>query len=99
MTVRLIAVDPWGCGCTECIVGEYVPLRYATEGNIADLLAGRLANHLNDGTELEITTTHRVDGIGKGKTIQVRSVTVTYVHHDGQSRTWELDPHRAGLAA
>jgi hypothetical protein len=95
--VRLIAVDPWDCGCTECITGEYVPLRYATDENIADLLAGRLRSHLNDGTRLEITTAREMFN---GTLIPMHhGVTVRYEHHDGESREWTVDPYRAGLAA
>jgi mitochondrial fission protein ELM1 len=99
VTVRLIAVDPWDCGCTECITGEYVALRFATDENIADLLAGRLANHLNDGTELVVTTTYRTDSTGRRTMMRVERITVTYTHHDGETKTWEPDPYRASLAA
>lgn len=99
MTVRLIAVDPWDCGCMECITGEYVALRYATDENIADLLAGRLANHLNDGTELDVTTTYKVDSSGRSTVMHVERITVMYTHHDGETKTWEPDPFRAGLVA
>lgn len=103
MTIRLIAVDPWDCGCTECITGEYVALRYATDENIADLLAGRLRNNLNNGTELDVTTTYRVDSTGRRTELRVERITVTYTHttDEGgrQTKTWEPDPYRAGLAA
>lgn len=93
--MRLIAVDPWDCGCTECITGEYVALRMADDEQIADLIAGRLRNNLNSGTELEITVTHAVRD---GKLNPV-GVTVRYEHHDGQSREWTPDVYRCGLAA
>lgn len=93
--VRLIAVDPWDCGCTECITDEYVALRFATDENIADLLAGRLRNNLNSGTELEVGVTHAVQS---GKLIPIH-VTVKCEHHDGQTREWTPDLYRAGLAA
>lgn len=92
---QLIAIDPWDCGCNECTWGEYVALRFATDDNMADLLAGRLRNNLNTGTELVVSTTYRTERDG----LRVASVEVTYTHHDGQSRTWEPDPYRAGLAA
>jgi hypothetical protein len=99
MSVRLVAVDPWDCRCTECITGEYVALREATDENIADLLAGRLANHLNSGTELEVATTYKVDSSGRSTVMRPERITVTYAHHDGQTQTWEPDPYRAGLVA
>jgi hypothetical protein len=95
--VKLIAVDPWDCGCNECGWGEYVALRFATDENIADLLAGRLRNNLNNGTELDVTTTYRIDSTGRHTVMRVESVTVTYTHHDGETKTWEPDPYRAGL--
>lgn len=39
------AVDPKGCGCTECITGEYVPLELATDQQLQDLISGILENH------------------------------------------------------
>lgn len=48
-----IAIDPPGCGCTECITGEYVPLNDATPRHIADMLAGRIGNN----TSLTFTLT------------------------------------------
>ena len=26
LSERLLAVDPRGCGCTECLIGEYIPV-------------------------------------------------------------------------
>lgn len=49
----LIAIDPPGCGCTECIIGQYVPLNHATPENIAAMLSGQLSNHT--GVELRLT--------------------------------------------
>jgi hypothetical protein len=50
-----IAIDPPGCGCTECIIGEYVPLDEATPAQIADLLAGRIVDNTNSSTEFTVT--------------------------------------------
>lgn len=51
---KITAIDPPGCGCTECLVGEYVPfdaslvigevLNAVYEGTIT------VRNNLNDGT-------------------------------------------------
>lgn len=93
--MKLIAVDPWDCGCTECITGEYVALRYATDENIADLLAGRLRNNLNSGTELAVMTTYETENNG----LRIKSVQVAYVHWDGEVKHWDPDPYRMGLVS
>ena len=93
--MKLIAVDPWDCRCMECITGEYVALREATDENIADLLAGRLRNNLNSGTKLHVMITHETQD-GKMRPVEV---AVAYVHHDGQTREWSPDIYRSGLAA
>ena len=40
-----LAIDPEGCGCTECIIGEYVPLEQVTSTEVARLLLGTIGNH------------------------------------------------------
>lgn len=54
---KVIAIDPPGCGCTECIIGEYVPLESANDQQVLGLLTGRIDSHLYEGTEVEITST------------------------------------------
>lgn len=93
--MKLIAVDPWNCRCTECITGEYVALREATDENIADLFAGRLRNNLNSGTELAVMVTHETVN---GK-MQVKAVQVAYRHWDGEVKHWDPDPYRMGLVS
>lgn len=93
--MKLIAVDPWDCRCTECITGEYVALREATDENIADLFAGRLGNNLNSGTEIQFEIVYRTEN---GKMTPVE-VIARYEHHDGESREWSPDLYRMGLAA
>jgi hypothetical protein len=94
--VKLIAVDPWNCGCTECMIGEYVALHSATDENMADLFAGRLANHLNTGTTLEVVMTYETVNGTMGP--RVDSVTVRYEHWNGETKEWRVDPYRAGFA-
>lgn len=43
--MKPVAIDPYGCGCTECIIGEYIPLQEATDAQVLDMLDGRLSNH------------------------------------------------------
>jgi hypothetical protein len=97
MSIKLIAIDPWDCGCTECIIGEYKPLCYATDADIADLIAGRLRSNLNTGDELVVSfkTTFESDN---GKMIAGNStVSVDYYNWNGLKRTWDIDAYRAGL--
>jgi hypothetical protein len=97
----LLAIDPWDCGCTECLIGEYKPLACATDDDIADLLAGRLRDNTYEGSLL-VAVNYRTDH-GRNSRIQlvVDSVTVTlnpdfgYVTYE---HTWSPDPYRAGLA-
>jgi len=37
-----IQIDPIGCGCTECLIGEHVPLDQATEEQINKMIAGEI---------------------------------------------------------
>lgn len=96
MTVKLLAIDPYDCGCTECIIGEYVPLKYATDDNIADLLSGRLDDHTYEGS-LGVGVKYRTERDGGTLRLVVDEVLVVYRHHDGEVKTWEPDPYRAGL--
>lgn len=52
MTVR--AIDPPDCGCTECIVGEYVPVRSANAADVARMFTGDASNHTGMDVALEI---------------------------------------------
>lgn len=90
------AIDPWDCGCTECITGEYVSLRNATDENVADLIAGRIANHLNTGTTLKVVMTYETVNGTMGP--RVDNVTVRYEHWNGDAKEWTVDPYRAGFA-
>lgn len=46
-----IAIDPSGCGCTECITGEYIPLDAASSVDIRLLFYDRIGN--NTGVDIE----------------------------------------------
>lgn len=48
---RVTAIDPPGCGCTECMVGEYIPLdSYYLNDVLEAALTGQIeiSNHLHD---------------------------------------------------
>lgn len=45
---RLLAIDPVGCGCTECIIGEYRPADQATDDEIQALFLGLLSDHTSE---------------------------------------------------
>ena len=40
-----LAIDPAGCGCTECLTGEYVPLDEATDDQLRMMLMGEIRNN------------------------------------------------------
>lgn len=60
----LTAIDPLGCGCTECMTGEYVPLDKATDDHIRALFRGEL----RDNTDYHWTI-HKNDGYATGYTV------------------------------
>ncbi len=51
--MKLLAVDPVGCGCTECLVGEYVPLPDATKENILAVARGELGDNTSQIAHVE----------------------------------------------
>lgn len=52
---RVLAIDPTGCGCTDCIVGIYIPLHQANGDQIQALLLGVVND--NTGTHFDIKQT------------------------------------------
>lgn len=52
------AIDPYGCTCTECQTGEYVPLEQATDAQLAAMLRGQIRDNTNTG-ELQVVVTVR----------------------------------------
>lgn len=45
MSRRPLAIDPPGCGCTECLTGEYVPLDRASHQDIRRAQLGEIADN------------------------------------------------------
>ena len=52
---KALAVDPSGCGCTECLIGEYVPsetwFALATPEDVKALLDSEVGNNTYYGLE------------------------------------------------
>jgi hypothetical protein len=82
---RLIAIDPWDCGCTECIIGEYKPLSRATDSDIAALLCGELADHTSATFQVEIRYEVRPD-----LDAPLSKAAPTEANVSCEGRTWTL---------
>jgi len=39
------AIDPPGCGCTECLTGLYRPIDQATDEELIAMILGEIPNH------------------------------------------------------
>lgn len=80
MSDKLEAIDPYDCGCTECIVGEYVPLRNATREQKWRLVKGELRNNTYDDVEITMRF--------------IRDSVSAYIYFAGES--WEItNPRRS----
>lgn len=64
---KLIAVDPNGCGCTECMMGEYIPLDRATNQHLRDLISGKLRNHTDVNLEDYDNDDDKFDALYRGQ--------------------------------
>ena len=78
-----VQVDPFGCGCTECLTGLYVPLDRATDEHIVLLINGTLSDATSERITITTTTTSYLSGLGE-PTVTV-TVTAEYC-----GRTWDL---------
>ncbi|MFG2847422.1 hypothetical protein ACGF12_30280 [Kitasatospora sp. NPDC048296] len=87
---RPIAIDPPDCGCTECIVGEYVPLREASEDQIAQMLRGELRDH----TSVPFRVSARWELYDPHPDSQhLVSVQVIADLWNGTTLTWDVTPY------
>ena len=59
---RVVQIDPVGCGCTECIVGEYVPLDQATDEQVAAMLRGELSDATGERFDVSVIVTAEYSG-------------------------------------
>lgn len=51
--MKLLAIDPENCGCTECLIGEYRPLNQATEDELVQLVRGELKDNTSEWVTVE----------------------------------------------
>ncbi|TMR92569.1 hypothetical protein [Nonomuraea basaltis] len=90
---RLLAIDPWTCGCTECGEGTYKPLREAAPEEIATMLTGDLRNH----TGITFTMTATIAAaIPYGGTLRT-ATTEHEVIISCEYRSWTVSPHLLGI--
>lgn len=66
---RLVAIDPVGCGCTECLIGEYVPLDSARSSDIQRLLRGEIHDNTHGGWIVSFDAYDRMVGISHSEMI------------------------------
>ena len=59
---KLVAIDPRGCGCTECQTGEYKPIDQATEDDLRRLFLGDLHDNATVFWHISMTTYNEEDG-------------------------------------
>jgi hypothetical protein len=78
-------IDPYGCGCTECLTGEYVPLNRATAEQVFALLAGDISDATGETFTRTIVTTFYPSGAS------TESATVAGVH---SGLTWTKPEER-----
>lgn len=77
-----VAVDPIGCGCTECITGLYIPLDQIDDEMLVGLLNGEMANN----TSITFTVTKSCSLV-PGETPELIWVKVT-----GGGYIWNPSP-------
>lgn len=60
----LQAIDPRGCGCTECLIGEYRPLDAASDDDIQKLFLGEVRDNTDNWWTITQTGSTMHDGFG-----------------------------------
>lgn len=79
--MKLLAIDPEGCGCTECLIGEYRPLNQATDEELGQLIRGELKDNTSEYVRVEY-------GEYGGVTVSIGYRTV----HLPEDDIWSLPP-------
>ncbi|MFI6637144.1 hypothetical protein ACIBI7_50385 [Nonomuraea fuscirosea] len=87
------AIDPWECGCTECIIGEYKPLRYATVEEIAKMLTGAIGNHTS--ITFSVTIAIAAD-IHPDETLNTAHASCEVIVSCDR-KSWTVPPHLLGF--
>src|SRR5689334_1539043 len=85
----MLAVDPPYCGCTECMIGDYIALDQAEERNIVDMLRGHTQN--NTGHDMTITVEYAVeDGHDFSLSEPVSAKVAVCDGDSGFSKEWDI---------
>jgi hypothetical protein len=79
-----IQIDPAGCGCTECLTGEYVPLDLATAEQMQAMLAGTVRNATSEDFTLVTIAKHYISD-----TDQPAFCMTLHATYCGKSWIWE----------
>lgn len=87
--MKLLAIDPENCGCTECIIGEYRPLNEATEDELRQLVRGELSDNTSEWVSVEYDDYH-------GVTVRIGYRTVNFPEDDVRSLAPGILPFEHG---
>jgi len=89
----ILAVDPYNCGCTECIIGEYVNenvwVKNATAADVAAVLSGDVRNNTYSSLFDLVFTSSFSDS---SATDFVRRLKVEFENElEAVAKRWDLD--------
>lgn len=79
-----VQIDPVGCGCTECLTGEYVPLDRAATDQVFAMIRGELSN----ATSELFTVTTTVEATIRGNNPLHTDSVHTVIHATYSNRIW-----------
>lgn len=81
-----VQIDPPGCGCTECLTGEYVPLDQASKEQVAAMLAGKLSNATSEVFDMTIKVVDITDHLKENSPV----VTTVRSRWSGMEWSWHV---------